>query len=377
MTVFRKFFVLAVIFLVLAAILNVGHTSAQSTSQNKSFYRGHIVDVHKQQGSADQATVKLLSGPDKGQTVTAPTGALISSLDVTPPHYRSGDLVLVSRQVNDNTAPSYVVVDHYRIPYVLWILAIILVVAVYFAGIRGIGSIVGLLLSVLVIAKFIIPQVLHGGSPYLATAVGIMLISGIGIFIAHGFSRRTSLALISTILTLIIAVGLAALSVRLLHLSGVSSEDIYLLSSTRPDLNIQGLLLCGTLITLIGVLDDITVGQAAAVEEIHRANSKLHTVELYRRGLRIGREHIASLINTLVLVYVGTSFLFIVYLSVISPYPLLVNLNSELIMEEIGRSLVGSSALILAVPLTTILTAKFLPRQQKKQPAKKPSAVSD
>jgi uncharacterized membrane protein len=178
--------------------------------------------------------------------------------------------------------------------------------------------------------------------------------------VAHGLSKRTGLALVSTIITMITAVVLAFIVVYGMHLSGITDENILYLSQVMPGLNISGLLLCGMLISLIGILDDITVGQAATVEELYKANPKFSARDVYASGLKIGREHIASLINTLVLVFVGSSFLFITYLSALSAYPWYVNLNSAIVMQEIARALVGSVALILAVPITTALAARFL-----------------
>jgi uncharacterized membrane protein len=367
---FRKLIVVAV---ALAVCWLPATASAQASRSDVQYDRARILAVIKQQGTSDKARLVMLGGDQKGKTLTANIGAVTSSLDVSPPKYQKGDIVMVSTANNSDGSKVSVIIDHYRLSKAAWLLAGILLLAIAFAGWRGIGSILGLILSVIVIAQFIIPQVLHGSSPYLATAIGVMVISFVGIFVTHGLSRRTGLALLSTYISLVVAVGMAFLAVSALHLSGISGEGIFYLGQKLPELNIQGLLLCGMIISLIGILDDITVGQATAVEELHRANPKLSTRELYRRGLRIGREHIASLINTLVLAYAGTSFLFIVYISATSPYPMLVNLNSEIVMEEVVRSIVGSAALILAVPITTILAARFVRTDTK---VKKEASVS-
>jgi len=344
---------------VLASLFMMPVAVEAQAQSDVDYNRARVLEVTKQQGTADKAELLMLSGEQKGQKVMANVGAVTTSLDMSPPHYEKGDIVMVSTAPADGGTTVSVVIDHYRLPYAAWLLVGVLILAVGFAGWRGIGSILGLVLSVVVVAFFVIPQILHGSSPYLATAIGVMVISFIGIFVAHGFSRRTGLALISTYITLLVAVAMAFGAVALLELTGMSGEGLVYLSQKMPELNIQGLLLCGMIISLIGILDDITVSQATVVEELRRANPKLSNGELYARGLRVGREHIASLINTLVLAYVGTSFLFIVYISATSPYPLLVNLNSEIIMEEVARSLVGSAALILAVPITTILAARY------------------
>ena len=124
-------------------------------------------------------------------------------------------------------------------------------------------------------------------------------------------------------------------------------------------IDVRGLLLGGILIGVLGVLDDITTAQAAAIEEISLANDKLGFRELYRRGISIGKEHIASLVNTLVLAYVGASFPVVLLYMLHKNIPMWLLLNSNFIAEEIIRTVVGSTALVLAVPLTTVMSAYF------------------
>lgn len=361
-----KFIALASTLLVVLAFLFM---PSHAHKDGVDYWRAEVVSTkgHEQ----GQREVRLLGGPQSSKTAQATVGSLVGSLDLSPPSYVPGDKVLVS--ATDNTGGvGYAIIDYYRMPAAIWLFVLVLILAVIFAGWRGLGALVGLVLSVVVLVQFLIPQILQGSAPYLVTAIGIMIISLPGIYIAHGISRRTSVALVSTYITLLVAVGLSIVAVKITQLSGVSTENIWFLSQTMPELNIRGLLLCGLLISLVGILDDITVGQSAAIYELKQANPKLTTRELYRRGLRIGREHIASLINTLVLVYVGASLLFIVYLSVAFPYPLLVMLNSEMIMEEIVRALVGSASLILAVPITTFLAAWYVSSHSKDKPRKAP-----
>lgn len=304
--------------------------------------------------------ILLLDGPERGTRVTVPSTGLNSSSDITLPTYKIGDVVVVSSTIVDGNSPQYSVVDHFRLYGVAILISLVAVLAIIFAGWRGLGSLGGLLVSLTVIGGFIIPNILQGHNPYAVTLAGCSAIAALGIFIAHGFSRRTFLALVSTYLTLIIAAALSIFAVWATNLNGIATEDASYLQQQLPFLNIQGVLLAGIMIGVLGVLDDITVGQAAAVEELRRANSSLTWRELYGRGIRVGREHISSLINTLVLAYAGSSFVFIIYVAGVLNLPLWLSLNSELVVEEIVRSLVGSMALILAVPIATMLSAYFL-----------------
>jgi len=336
-----------------------------SESQGNGYDNAVVTKVHHAQGQTDTVTIVLKSGPDHGKTAEATIGALTTSVDITPPSYKPGDKVIVNHGAVIAGEPSYVIIDQFRLPLAAWLLALVIALAIVFAGWRGIGSVAGLLLSLFIVGKFVIPAVLSGHNPYVVTGLGIVVISLLGIFLAHGFKKRTALALAGTYITLLVAVGFSFLVVSGLHLTGISNEDIFYLGNKLPGLPIHGLLLCGMLLSIVGILDDMTVGQATSVEELHKANPSLGFRELYSRSLMIGREHIASLINTLILAFVGTSFLYIIYISATTPYPLLVNLNSEQVMEEIARSLVGSVALILAVPITTLLAARFLRTEQE------------
>ncbi len=184
------------------------------------------------------------------------------------------------------------------------------------------------------------------------------MIATVSIYVAHGFNRRTSVAVGGTLISICIAIGTSLLFVWMGKLFGVGAEEtLYLQTAGIGNINLQGLLLGGIIIGALGVLDDITTAQSAAVAEIADANPSLTSGELLKRGLSVGKEHITSLVNTLVLAYAGASFpallLFVVY-----ERPWWVVANTELIAEEIVRTLVGSIALMCAVPITTAIAAR-------------------
>jgi uncharacterized membrane protein len=211
-----------------------------------------------------------------------------------------------------------------------------------------------------VLAFYIVPQLLAGGNPLAVILIGALCMATFSLYLAHGFTRRTTVAVVSTLITICIALLLSVVFVAATKLLGMGSEEaLYLQSAPGTSINLKGLLLGGIIVGALGVLDDITTAQAAAVDEIAKANPILSTQELFRRGLSVGGEHITSLVNTLVLAYAGTSFpallLFTLY-----ERPLWVVMNTEVITEEIVRTLVGSIALMCAVPITTLLAAYFL-----------------
>lgn len=351
--------------IIMVVALGSSDTAFAATDTGMQYCRGKVVSVAPlAAGSQPSVQVELLNCSDKGRVVPAMSTGMNSAADLALPTYRAGDVVVLGIDRQDGgAAAQYALLDHYRLPQAAGWLVMVVVLGIVFAGLRGLGSVAGLGMSLVVIGGFVIPQVLHGGNPYVITLVASFVIATLGIYCAHGLSRRTTLALAGIYLTLIMVVGLSALAVHLSNLNGVASEDISYLHQQLPALDLQGLLFGGIMLGVVGVLDDIAVGQAAAVGELHKANGQLTWRELYSRGLMIGREHIASLITTLVLAYAGSAMVFVVYVAAVQNLPWWLVLNSELVMEEVIRSLVGSAALILAVPITTGLAAYFLASQ--------------
>jgi uncharacterized membrane protein len=269
-----------------------------------------------------------------------------------------GDRVIIGKS-NIAGEESYYISDVYRLNALIWIGVLFLVITISLIGRRGWYAIGGLVVSYLIIVYYLIPQVL-GGSPPLTTAfIAALLISSVSLFLAHGLYLRTTIAFLSTLITIGIALVLSYAVVVSTRLSGLGTEEAFYLQYVGDaQIDIRGLLLGGILIGTLGVLDDITTAQAAAVEEIHRANHTLGFTELYRRGISVGKEHIISLVNTLVLAYTGAA-LPLILLFTVYPQPIWVTLNNEIVVEEIVRMLIGSIALVLSVPFTTMLAAYF------------------
>jgi uncharacterized membrane protein len=304
----------------------------------------------------------LLSGSEKGQSVEVDYQDTLANVKLQ--EVNVGDVIVIGK-ISTPDEISYVLVDRYRLPYLGWIALLFLALAVIFGRLRGLTSVIGLLVSIAILIWFITPNILAGKSPALVTLVGAGVIAVVSMFLAHGFKQRTMLAVISTLFTLGMAQILAYYFVIGAKLLGNGSEQAYYIQAGYfGNINLQGLLLGGIIIGTLGILNDITTAQAAIVEEIHHADQTLSFVKLYQKASSVGREHIASLINTLVLVYVGSSLpLFLLF--TINSQQLWTTLNSSTIAEEIVRTLVGSMALILAVPISTALAAYYFKKSNQ------------
>lgn len=344
---------------------------AASQQPPDEFYRGKVMEETRRGmvnlGGLEQeyqiVKVQVLEGPDKGSVVEINHGSLTTLRQ--DQFVKSGDrVVLIKLYQLDGT--QYHILDHYRLVQLVIVSFIFLALAVYFGRARGAGAVIGLALSIVVLAYYVLPKIAAGADPFLVCLVGSGVIAFISMYLAHGFNRRATIALVSTLITLGLSAGIVYVFVWLTKLSGVGSEEaFYLQLGPTENLNFQGLLLGAIIIGALGVLEDITIGQAAAVDEIHQANSSFSFSELYRRGLSVGREHIAALVNTLALAYAGASFPLFLLFYTQSTQPVWVTLNSEMIVEELVRALVGSTTLVLAVPITTILTAYLWTRPSK------------
>jgi uncharacterized membrane protein len=302
--------------------------------------------------------VALTSGPDRGKHIELP------DLEFGPgiPELQRGDRIVLGRTVD----PTNDQVDYYfadfqrRIPLqLLALLFTVIVVAV--ARWRGVAALAGLFITWLVLVRFVIPGVLHGESPVAVAIVGGAAILFVVLYVAHGLSVRTTTALLGTLVSLALTGALAAAFVAASHITGFASEEATYLQTITTNVSLSGLVLGGIVIGSLGVLNDITVTQASSVWEIHAANPTQGTGALYRSGMRIGRDHIASVVYTLVLAYAGASLPLLILFTV-AGQPLAHVLTGEVVAEEIVRTLVGSIGLVAAVPITTALAAFVVSR---------------
>lgn len=301
---------------------------------------------------------KIIGGDLDGKTVPVELGGILVANENQK--MKVGDKIIITRLEKIDGSEQFFFTDFIRRTQLL-ILVIAFVAAVVIVGrLRGLLSFVGLVISFVVLLKYIIPQIVAGASPVFVAITGSSVILLATLYLAHGVSKKTTAALLGTIISLIITGALAFFFVNITRLSGFGSEDAAMLSMfPGVNLNLQGILLAGIIIGALGVLDDITISQAACVFELNSANKNLTFSELYKRGLRIGQDHIASLVNTLVLAYAGASLPLLILFAVSGAEPMGILLNREMIANEVVRTIVGSLGLVSAVPITTALAAGF------------------
>lgn len=270
--------------------------------------------------------------------------------------FEAGDQVIVGK----NNQGEFYIKDLVRSKVIYLLFGIFIFVVLAVTGWQGIGSILGMLFSFLVLFRLVLPGILVGQDPLLMAISGALLIIPGTFFLSHGFSRKTSVAVVGTLITLIVTGLLSLLFAKLAVLSGLAAEETsYLNEGTKKIVDFRGLLLAGMIISVLGIMDDITISQSSMVQQLINAKKKISFYELYRRAMHVGRDHIASMVNTLVLVYAGAS-LALLLLFIDYSQSFIEVINYEFMAQEIIQTLLGSIGLILAVPLTTLMACWFL-----------------
>ncbi|WP_298459877.1 YibE/F family protein [uncultured Cellulomonas sp.] len=301
------------------------------------------------------------AAPDAADQVRGTLGDGTEVWVLVPPEYLSqvapGDRITVA-YVAEAAAEGtpYVFVDHVRGPPLAVLAVLFAVGVVLVARWRGLAALVGLGVSLAVLGTFTLPALLEGRPALPVALVTSSAIMFVVLYLAHGFSTRTSTALVGTLVGLVVTAGLAAWAGDAAHLTGLSGEYALDLQSSAPLTDLRAVLLCGMVLAGLGVLNDVTITQASAVWELHAGSPRASWSELFGRGMRIGRDHIASTVYTIVFAYLGASLPLVLLVS-ISDRPILQSLTSGEIAEEVARTLVGSIGLVLAIPVTTAIAA--------------------
>jgi uncharacterized membrane protein len=351
------FFSLIAVTVIAAAVPAVAQEVHQELQETVRAEVIEVVDTSERQITGTDATavtqqlrIELLEGQKTGEVVRMENDLVV--LD-------EGDVIFVNRLIAIDGTEYFIFKDIERRGALLVFAVLLVVVVVIFAGWQGMRALISLALSVAGIVCILVPALLAGYHPALVSLGVASVILSVILFVTHGFRPHVYIAYIGTMAAVAVTCALAWLSTSWMRLSGFSSDaSVYLHFSTNGSLDMAGLLLGGIIIGLLGVLDDVAVTQASVVHELRHANLTLGVRELYARAIRVGRDHVGSLVNTLALAYLGTSLPLIMLYSQ-SGASWFISVNQEVIAAELLRIILGSIGLVLAVPLTTIIAAWY------------------
>ena len=296
-------------------------------------------------------TVRVDESSNTGTRVALPEFNLAHdrvSIRISP-----GDKVIVGYEDSNEY---YFFVDRDRRTPLVWLAGLFALVVVALGRLRGALALVGMAATVVVLVAFVAPSVLDGNDPVLVAVVAAAVIAFVSLYLTHGLNAHTTVALAGTLASLGLTLWLSWIFFGLAEFTGLATEEGLTLPLIAGDVDLASLLLGGAVIGALGALDDVTVTQVATVAELRYRSPGLPRRELVTSGIRVGREHIAATVNTLLLAYAGAG-LPLVLLFAVSDQSLAMVANSELIAVEIVRTLCGSLGLVAAVPVTTVLAA--------------------
>jgi uncharacterized membrane protein len=274
-------------------------------------------------------------------------------------YLQKGDTILITVGSRPDGVLTVYFADFVRSNSLFWLTVVFVATILVISRWKGFRSLLSMAFSLMVIIGYIIPHILSGGDPLLVSVTGSVILLGVTLYLTYGWNLKTHAAVLSMVIVLLLTGMLAGLFVVITRLTGSGDENaLFLLQMLNTQINLRGLLLGGMIIGALGVLDDLVTTQASAVFELHHANEALGFRQLFQSAMRIGQDHVAATVNTLVLAYAGASLPMLLMFSLArGNYGNLVNF--EFIAEEIVRTLVGSLGLIAAVPLTTAIAILF------------------
>jgi len=348
-------------------LLSLGIFGAEdiSAQQSVEYHRGTVTNIIDEGEEEFFGDTKLYQAFDvqlqNGDSFTSKSGDW--ALQSRDQFVTAGDRVLVQQ-----TKEQYRVIDHFRLGPLGVLFVLFVIVILLISRRQGVFSLLGLFISIYLIAQWLIPGMLSGQNIVLMSVFGGTIISSLSLYLSHGVSKQTTISLISILIVLALAFGFASSFVWWGKLFGLGTEEsFYVQLATSQTFDLRGLFLGGVIIGTIGVLDDVTTTQVAVVQSLRMENAALGIKQLFSRAMSVGRTHIASLVNTLALAYTGAALPLFLLFHINEGQPWWVILNSEFVAEEIVRTLSGSIALVLAVPISTYLAAIILSRWPSKE----------
>ncbi len=363
----KKFKVIGFIFLAAIVIGSVFYLGFLNFTDQKVFtgkiMRTELIEQEEfgQSRQYQHLYVQMLDGPDKDSLIEL--DELVDNIN-RDFWLEVGDRILISSFEDENGEDIYILSDIDRRPvlYAMWAMFVLLVIWVGRG--KGLLSIAGMILTFAVIFLFIIPKLLEGADPVKVTIVGVLFMLPAVLYLSHGFNKKSNIAAIGTAISVFLIVVLYEIFSALGNISGFSSEETTYLPQLLGTNDLRGILLAGIIIGAVGMLDDITVNQVSVVAELKEANPQYGFKNLWQGAMRVGRDHINAIINTLILAYTGVSFPLLILLYA-SNQPGAITLSGEGVMTEIMRALLGSMGIVAAVPVTTFLASYIFSRPAK------------
>lgn len=340
----------------------------ETAAPNEQIFKAQVLEVMEEKNETDEAGVTIhqqnlrirgLEGVWLDKEINIQGISDIVVLEAA--RYKTGENIYVNYRLTPDGEEKFYALDHVRTPALWWLAGLFAAVVLLIGRWAGLRALLVLAATFAIIIKFIIPRIVAGSDPITIAIIGSLGILFLAIFGTEGFSRKSAVAFGSITLSLGLILLLSKLFTDFAHLSGLETEEAaYLLSLGNLHINLQGLLLAGIIIGALGVLDDIIMSQVSLVKELADANPDMKAKTMFATAMRVGTDHINAIVNTLFLAYAGVSLPLLVLFTIYNSPNMAIGsiINRELFATEIVRTLVGSIALVLSVPVATYLAVK-------------------
>lgn len=339
-----------------------------TTTQNEEVLEAKVEKILEEKKSqfdnrdfiSQKLQMRVTKGSIVGKDITV-TNMYTSQYDSSK--FQKGDTLLVGYLKGSGSNDNFYIISYARTTPLMLLFALFIVLTLGIARKKGLYSLIGMTLSLIILTVFLLPRITSGANPFYTTLIGMISLVPVLFYISHGFNKKTTAAVIGTGLTVILTAVLAKVFIESMHFSGIAIEEIQtLLYAKKGDIDLQGILVAGILMGALGVIDDVAMTQSSLVEQLMQTNPKMSYSDLVMRAMHVGRDHIGSVINTLILVYVGGSLATLLLFTEF-PRPFIVLINSDIVTIPIVTALIGSIGLICAIPITTLIAVWLMKKK--------------
>ncbi|WP_211439502.1 YibE/F family protein [Corynebacterium glutamicum] len=347
----------------------VDNSACNSPDTGRVFAESPTISAEPATLECVRALVDITSGANEGQKTQ-----LITYAQPGDPEFSAGDKIRMVETPDTNGEIIYTFADYQRGPaLIIW--GVVLIVAMgAFAAWRGVRALVGLVVTLGIVGIFLLPGLASGhDAMWLALVCGAAILL-IVVPMVHGINWKSAAALAGTLVALLLSAVLSWASIVTTNLRGLGDENHLKIINYLPEVSISGLLLASFIIGTLGVLNDVTISQASTINELAEIDEDATPWRLFTGAMSVGRDHISSMIYTLVLGYTGAALPLLLLLS-LAERPLIQTLSSDVMAGELLRSGVGALTLTLAVPITTLIAAWTVPGDEPAPDDGKPRLV--
>jgi uncharacterized membrane protein len=325
---------------------------------------GRIIEIEPGSNpSQPNARVEVLDGVPGGPATGDIVNGFVQGTTEAAPDYHVGDEVIVETS-SDPEFGFVAITDRYRVPTLAMLVGLFAAAVVVVGGWRGVRSLIALALTLAVVVRIVIPLILAGWDPAWVAILAATGVTIVTFLITEGARPQTLAAAGGTAIALVLVAVLATLFDALSRFTPLrgSEDTAYLISLGGTTIDLGGVVLAAIIFGALGVLDDVTITQAATVKELHDADRGASRTTVARRAMNVGRSHISATVNTLVLAYVGASLPLLILFVAGGQSPALIA-SEEVVAVEIVRALTGSIGIVAAVPITTAIAVALIGRR--------------